>query len=94
MEVHRSARKHGVADGDMLHTGEHAVSRMMTRRDEVAVTVRGNAGRRRLMAAKKVHGTSRGVPIDDDAIEALVAEAEAGYDPAVLRRRGGRLTIC
>ena len=26
MEVHRSARKHGVADGDMLHTGDHAVS--------------------------------------------------------------------
>ena len=45
------------------------------------------------MAAKKVHGTSRGVPIDDDAIEALAAEAEAGYDPAVLRRRGGRLPM-
>ena len=45
------------------------------------------------MAAKKVHGTSRGVPIDDDAIEALAAEAEAGYDPAVLRRRGGRPTM-
>lgn len=42
------------------------------------------------MATRKVYGTSRGVPIDDDTIEALAAEAEAGYDPAVLRRRGGR----
>lgn len=42
------------------------------------------------MATKKIYGTSQGVPIDDDKIKALAAEAEVGYDPAVLRRRGGR----
>ena len=44
------------------------------------------------MAAKKVHGTSRGVPIDDNAIDALAAEAEPGttqrfYDVEVAVRR-------
>lgn len=34
--------------------------------------------------------TSRGVPVTDDLIDELVAEAEAGYDVAALRRRGGR----
>ena len=42
------------------------------------------------MATKKIYGTSRGVPIDDDTIDALAAEAEAGYEPTSLRRRGGR----
>ena len=42
------------------------------------------------MPEKKIYGTSRGHVIDDDVIEALAAEAEAGYDITKLRRRGGR----
>jgi Ribbon-helix-helix protein, copG family len=42
------------------------------------------------MPEKKTHGTSRGHVIDDDTIETLAAEAEAGYDVTKLRRRGGR----
>lgn len=42
------------------------------------------------MAKNKIHGTSRGRIIDDVEIERLAAEAEAGYDPSTLRRRGGR----
>ena len=30
----------------------------------------------------------RGAPVDDAQIQAWADEAEAGYDPAVLRRRG------
>jgi hypothetical protein len=42
------------------------------------------------MPEKKTYGTSRGHVIDDDTIETLAAEAEAGYDVTKLRRRGGR----
>jgi hypothetical protein len=42
------------------------------------------------MPEKKTYGTSRGHVIDDDVIEALAAEAEAGYDVTKLRRRSGR----
>ena len=42
------------------------------------------------MPEKKTYGTSRGRVIDDDAIQAIAAEAEAGYDVTKLRRRGGR----
>jgi len=34
--------------------------------------------------------TSGGVPVTDEVIERLTEEAEAGYDVAALRRRGGR----
>ena len=34
--------------------------------------------------------TSGGVPITDDLIDRLAAEAEEGYEVAALRRRGGR----
>lgn len=34
--------------------------------------------------------TSSGVPVTDDQIDRLVAEAEHGYDIDTLRRRGGR----
>jgi hypothetical protein len=34
--------------------------------------------------------TSGGVPVTDDLIDDLAAEADAGYDVAALRRRGGR----
>ena len=37
-----------------------------------------------------VIGTSQGKPITDAAIERLADEAEAAYDPAQLRPRGGR----
>lgn len=40
--------------------------------------------------AEKVYGTSNGRSVNETEIERLVAEAEEGYDPAVLRRRGGR----
>ena len=42
---------------------------------------------------KKVYGTSRGHVIDDTAIEQLAAEAETGYEPAVVRGPGDRPTI-
>lgn len=35
----------------------------------------------------------RGVPVTDDLIDDLVAEAETGYDVAALRRRGGRRPV-
>src|SRR4051794_5689594 len=34
--------------------------------------------------------TSSGVPVTDDLIDDLAAEAEVGYDVNTLRRRGGR----
>jgi hypothetical protein len=34
--------------------------------------------------------TSGGVPVTEELVERLSEEAEAGYDVAVLRRRGGR----
>ena len=37
-----------------------------------------------------VVGTSRGKPVTETDIERMVAEAEAGYDIAKLRPRGGR----
>jgi len=37
-----------------------------------------------------VIGTSRGKPVTDADIERMAAEAEAGYDIAKLRPRGGR----
>jgi hypothetical protein len=39
---------------------------------------------------KEERRTTRGVPVTDDLIDDLAAEAEAGYDVAALRRRGGR----
>ena len=42
--------------------------------------------------AKKIHGkTKSGVPIDDELVDKLATEAEAGYDvEETLRRRVGR----
>lgn len=37
--------------------------------------------------------TASGEPVTDDLVQALADEAEAGYDPAELRRRGGRKPI-
>ncbi len=38
--------------------------------------------------------TAQGEPITDEMLEALAAEAEAGYDPATLRpRRAGRPSL-
>ena len=34
--------------------------------------------------------TSGGVPVTDDLVDRLAAEAEQGYDVRTLRRRGGR----
>ena len=34
--------------------------------------------------------TSAGIPVTDDLVERLAAEAEDGYDVSTLRRRGGR----
>ena len=34
-----------------------------------------------------------GVPLTDDVIQRLADEAETGYDPAALRRKGGRRPI-
>lgn len=37
--------------------------------------------------------TSGGVPVTDETVQRLADEAEAGYDVARLRRRGGRRTL-
>lgn len=37
--------------------------------------------------------TSQGRPLAEQEIDRLAREAEAGYDPAVLRRSGGRKPI-
>jgi hypothetical protein len=37
--------------------------------------------------------TSGGIPVTDELIDHLAAEAEAGYDVPTLRRRGGRRPI-
>ena len=37
--------------------------------------------------------TSGGVPVTDDLVDRLAAEAEQGYDVGTLRRRGGRPTL-
>jgi hypothetical protein len=42
------------------------------------------------MPKNKIYGTSAGRVVDDVEVARLVAEAEAGYDPSALRRRGGR----
>jgi len=44
------------------------------------------------MAAKKTYGTTRsGVPITDELVEKLAAQAERGFDvDEILRRRKGR----
>lgn len=36
------------------------------------------------------HRTSGGVPITDELVQRLADQAEAGYDTAALRKRGGR----
>lgn len=36
------------------------------------------------------HPTSGGVPVTDELVDQLAAEAETGYDVETLRRRGGR----
>jgi hypothetical protein len=36
------------------------------------------------------HRASRGVPVTDELVQQLADEAAAGYDPTILRRRGGR----
>ena len=41
-----------------------------------------------------VVGTSRGKPVTEADVERMVAEAEAGYDIAKLRPRGGRPSMC
>ncbi len=40
------------------------------------------------MTAKDHLGSSRGIPLTDDLLDRLAAEAEAGYAPERLRRRG------
>lgn len=42
------------------------------------------------MTADTPTPTSGGVPVTDDLINQLSAEAEAGHDVATLKRRGGR----
>jgi hypothetical protein len=42
------------------------------------------------MAGERPAPTSGGVPVTDELVAELAADAEAGYDVATLRRRGGR----
>jgi len=43
-----------------------------------------------MMMEKPDQPTSGGVPVTQDLVAELVAEAEAGFDVDALRRRGGR----
>lgn len=45
------------------------------------------------MTTPKQPRTASGQPVTDELVQALADEAEAGYDPAALRRRGGRKPI-
>jgi len=40
------------------------------------------------MTAKEQPGSSKGIPLTDDVLNRLATEAEAGYAPERLRRRG------
>lgn len=42
------------------------------------------------MTDKNRHRNSKGEPVTDDLVQRLADQAEAGYDPARLRRAGGR----
>jgi Ribbon-helix-helix protein, copG family len=42
------------------------------------------------MAGKRTTPMSGGVPVTEELVAQLAAEAEAGYDVTTLRRRGGR----
>jgi len=70
VEIHRTARKHGIADEDIVHVVEHAL-----------------AGYAPAMKRKK-RATSGGVPVTNELIDQLAAEAQRGYDSSKLRRRG------
>ncbi|HEY8691527.1 MAG TPA: CopG family transcriptional regulator [Chloroflexota bacterium] len=82
MEVHRSARKHGIADGDIEHVVAHALVALDEENDE------GINQALYMGWMHKSYGTSGGVEITDKVIERLADEAERGYDPARLRPRG------
>jgi hypothetical protein len=45
------------------------------------------------MTGKRPAPTSGGVPVTDELVAELAAEAEAGYDVAILRPRGGRPSL-
>ncbi len=121
VEVHDSARKHGVADEDIHHSlDQHLLSKTpakiltvgwssgliapATSRDGRPDDHRGHSARdpRDADAAKfsaagtmtegRVYGHTRsGQPITDTEVQALAAEAEAGYDvDALIARRPKR----
>lgn len=75
MEIHPSARRHKVGDDDILHAVEHLL---------VVEAARP--------MTKRTYGrTKSGEPIDDEFIEHLADEAEAGYDvDQIVARRGKR----
>lgn len=95
VEIHSSARRHGIADDDILHAFEHsmAIDDLGDGPDRWLVI----APSRRLPEApramtKRIYGRAEsGKPMDDDLIEALADEAEAGYDvDAIISRRAKR----
>ncbi|MHB8244337.1 MAG: ribbon-helix-helix protein, CopG family [Acidimicrobiales bacterium] len=96
MEVHESAHNHGVADQDSLHAVDHALAVEDAGEDPDRWLVLGpdRAGNllEVVMTKPRVYGhTDSGRPITDAEVEALAAEAEAGYDvEELIARRGKR----
>jgi hypothetical protein len=100
VEIHESARKHGVADPDTLHAIEHALALEVTGKDPDRWLLIGpdTAPRAsRAMTNPSSHGhANSGQEITDEVIEQLAAEAEAGYDVDTLiarRSKRGRPTL-
>ncbi len=81
MEIHPSARRHGVDDNEILHAVANSVAVDDLGEDpEVPKAAQIMTSRR----------TSTGHVITDADIEALADEAERGYDPAELIARRGK----
>jgi hypothetical protein len=106
LEIHPSARKHGISDADIEHAVSHAMSIYDQDDDlrlylgaarntdliEVATVVHSDLVETAVHAMKMPYGTTAGgEPITDELIERLAAKAEAGFDvDEILRRRRGR----
>ena len=100
MEIHPSARKHGIADEDIAHATRHALA--IDDQDDDTRLYLGPARSADLLEVVTIvrddgseHGkTASGKPITDELVEELAGKAEAGYDVnETLRRRGGRPPI-
>jgi uncharacterized protein (DUF4415 family) len=86
VEFHDSARKHGVAEKDILHTIDHALA-IEDAGEDIGPDTTGNL--LEVVVMTTVEGTQ-------DDVEKLAAEAETGYDAETLiarRNKRGRPTL-